>query len=154
LKNIDNIIKQVLKEEFTNQRCKVPDVNNKLKEFKYYRLAKCSSDIFKQIDSDISKLQNYPYQKIKSGKYTGKYKKEVLTSLVFDRQDRLNNVCGGVLFKGKEPGLKTIGTDPCNIQSVIDDYTKNINAREAYNRHMGYPENEDIFSGGPIAPMK
>lgn len=152
--SIDNIIKQVLKEEFSNQMCKSPEVNNKLKEFKYYRVAKCSTNIFKEIDSDISKIQKYPHQKIKSGKYIGKYTKDVLTSLVFDRQNRLNNVCGGVLFKGNEPGLKTIGADPCNIQSVINDYTKNVNARKAYNKTMGYPENEDIFGGGPIAPMK
>ena len=154
MKNIDNVIKQVLKEEFSNQMCKSPEVNNKFKEYKYYRVAKCGQNIFKQELNDINKIKNYPYTIIQSGKYKGKNKNELLSILNRQHNERKTEVCGGIIFKGKEPQLKTIGVDPCNIQSIIDDYTKNIDARKAYNIYMGYPENEDIFSGGPIAPMK
>lgn len=154
LKNIDNIIKQILKEEFSNQMCKSPEVNNKFKEYKYYRVAKCGQNIFKQELNDIKKIKNYPYNVVQSGKYKGKSKNEVLKLLQDNHTERFTKTCGGYIFKGNEPNLKTIGYDPCNIQSIIDDYTKNIDARKAYNRYMGYPENEDIFSGGPIAPMK
>lgn len=154
LKNIDNIIKQVLKEEVSNQMCKSPEVNNKLKEFKYYRVAKCGKDLFNGELNNIKKLKNYPHNVIQSGKYKGKSKNEVISTLNQQYQERLNQICGGIMFTGKEPGLKIIGTDPCVIPSVINDYNKNINARKAYNKTMGYPENEDIFSGGPIAPIK
>lgn len=154
MKNINNIIKQVLKEEFSNQMCKSPEVNSKLKEFKYYRVAKCGKDIFNQEIKDINKIKNYPYNVIQTGKYKGKNKTEVLSILNKQYQERLQEVCGGVMFTGKESSLKTIGIDPCTIPSVISDYSKNVEARKAYNKTMGYPENEDIFSGGPISPMK
>lgn len=150
---IEKIIKQVLKEEVSNQMCKTPEVNNKLKEYKYYRVGKCGQLMFKQTTNDINKIKNYPYNVIQSGKFKGKKKNEVLTILNNEYQQRLKEVCGGVIFNGKESSLKTIGTDPCAIPSIVNDYTKNVEARKAYNKTMGYPENEDIFSGGPIAPM-
>jgi hypothetical protein len=148
---LNSLIKRILKEEFTSQMCKAPEVNERLKEYKYYRVGKCSQSMFNQTLNDIKKIKNYSYNIIQSGKFKGKKKSEVLTILNNEYNTRLKETCGGIIFKGNESNLRTIGTDPCTIPSVVNDY-KNAEARKAYNKNMGHPENEDIFSGGPIAP--
>jgi hypothetical protein len=150
---IEKIIKQVLKEEFTSQMCQSPEVNKKFKEFKIYRLGYCRKLVF---DSELKKIKDIQKETgnvIQKGPYKGGNKSEVLKKLNDNYNQRLNEKCGGVIFMGKEPDLdRTPGVDPCKIPSVINDY-KNPNVRRSYNKYMGYPENEDIFSGGPISPM-
>jgi hypothetical protein len=45
---LNSLIKRILKEEFTIQVCKSPEVNKRLKEYKYYRVGKCSQLMFNQ----------------------------------------------------------------------------------------------------------
>ena len=150
---LNNVIKRILKEEFTIQMCKAPEVNERLKLYKYYRKTKCDTTIFKDEMNNINEIKKHPYKVIQTGKYKGRDKTELLTDLNNGYQKRLNETCGGVIFKGKEKGLNNIGTDPCTIPSIINDY-KNEMARKAFNKNMVKNENEDIFSGEPISQMK
>jgi len=149
---LNNVIKRILKEEFTTQVCKSPEVNKKFREYKIYRNGKCRTQVFNEINNNIKKINNYPKTVINVGMYLGKTKNEVLSILNKEKQEKLYQQCGGVMFKGKESSLNGGKVDPCTIPSIVNDY-KNEQARKAYNKTMGYPEDEDIFSGGPISPM-
>lgn len=150
---LNNVIKRILKEEFTIQMCKAPEVNKKFREYKIYRNGKCGTQVFDEINNNIKKINNYPKNVIDVGMYSGKTKNEALLILNKEKQKKLYQQCGGVMFKGKESSLNGGKVDPCTIVSIVNDYTKNVEARKAYNKTMGYPEDEDIFSGGPISPM-
>ena len=155
--DLEKIIRQVLKEDENAQKCSANKAtNDKLKEYKYYRLAKCSKRIFDDLNKNIRLITNLNFQTqpkfinnkniILSGKYKGREKNTVLQELKNEYSKRLNETCGNVIFNSKDPKLNVLGGNPCEIPDLLNDYSKNQNSRIAFNKYMDYPENENVLN--------